>query len=63
MKTQKISLETIKGKLSRTEMKNVLGGLNEAPHGGQCYLMVGTWTGGCNAAAIALYCRYGGYCY
>ena len=55
--------------LTRAEMKNVIGGVN-APvddgggnHGGVCNFGTGAWIGSCNAADIARYCRFGGYCY
>ena len=58
-----MSLANIQGKLTRSEMKNIMAGSGTGAHGGQCYLMVGTWVGGCTAADIKKYCRYGGYCY
>ena len=50
-------------KLTRDEMKNVVGGKNEAPHGGQCNFGTGSWVGGCTAADLVKYCSAGGYCY
>ena len=36
MKTLKMNLESIQGKLSRNEMKNIAGGANQPPAGGSC---------------------------
>ncbi len=68
MQTKKMSLVHIQGKLSRAEMKNIMGGVDQeiAPdsgnNGGQCY-GTGTWVGSCNYADILKYCKFGGYCY
>ena len=36
MKKQKMTLANIQGKMSRDEMKNVNGGVDEEPGSGQC---------------------------
>jgi hypothetical protein len=44
MKTQKMSLANIQGKLSRAEMKNAIAGLDGGNYGGcQCTGSVGAW--------------------
>jgi len=54
MKTTKMSLANIQGKLSRAEMKNITAGST-----GQCVGSVGTWTGSCSQADCAIYCSSG----
>ena len=57
MKATKMSLANIQGKLSRTEMKNIMAG---SGNGGYCIGSVGEWTGTCNAPADCItYCRSG----
>ncbi|GEM_PF-614735 len=56
MKTLKMSLESIHGKLSRNEMKNINGGQNQPAAGGSCCVKSifrpeyggGTYYWGCN---------------
>jgi hypothetical protein len=63
MKTTKMSLATIQGKLSRAEMKKIMAGSGPG-NGGRCIGSVGEWTGGCSASIIKMYCRSGaGECY
>jgi hypothetical protein len=48
MKTTKMSLENIQGKLSRTEMKNIMAGSGNAP-GWKC-----CWTGTSNCSSCVV---------
>jgi len=68
MQTQKMSFANIQGKLSRTEMKNIMAGSGGGSYlyaGGSCTGSVGTWImtpptsgNGCQAD-ILRYCRSG----
>ena len=68
MKTQKMSLSSIQGKLSRGEMKNIMAGSGAT----YCYARcngTGSWhyTGGVGSATcradLTTYCSGGGTCY
>lgn len=53
-----MSLANIQGKLSRTEMKNIMAG--SGTNGGYCIGSVGSWVGSCNVPADCVtYCRSG----
>ena len=65
MKTKKMSLANIQGKLSRAEMKNIMAGSGYLYSGGSCNGSVGEWImtpptsgNGCQAD-ILRYCRSG----
>lgn len=58
MKTKKMSLENIQGKLSRAEMKNIMAGSGQS--GGYCINSVGSWIGSCCIPDDCItYCRSG----
>ena len=68
MKTKKMSLANIQGKLSRTEMKNIMGGLLAPPPcSGSCDYQwkdaqgnTQTTTGTCTPSSAGCYCSSGG---
>ena len=57
MQTKKMSLANIQGKLSRTEMKNIMAGSGSGS-GGYCIGSVGSWNGSCWIPGDCItYCR------
>jgi hypothetical protein len=70
MKTQKMSLSAIQGKLSRAEMKGIMAGSGSATYCfARCSGHTGSWhyTGGVGRSTcqqdLGTYCRSGGTCY
>lgn len=69
MKTVKMSLANLEGKLSRKEMKRIMAGSGgSGSYGGNCDGSVGSWYGNTSMQdcinTIATYCRSGyGHCY
>jgi hypothetical protein len=65
MKTEKLSLSSIKNVLSRAEMKMIMAG--SGTYNCQCEGTKGTWSGTYSSqsaadASAAYNCRYGGSC-
>jgi hypothetical protein len=54
MQTQKMSLAKIQGKLSRTEMKNIMAGSAVCTYG--CYYLGGNMCGSTSCIAITYSC-------
>ncbi len=68
MKTVKMSLLNLEGKLSRKELKGIMAGSGGGGTGicGQCF-GIGSWYGEANwqncGFHVSMYCSNGGYCY